>query len=78
MQASNQDENQKVMFEHQKELSLLLRGMMSQTNISVAATGFTGAETTEAGQTSSLSPQANHPSGSDVASDLSRAAGDGS
>ncbi len=77
-QASTQDENQKVMFEHQKELSLLLRGMMQQTNISGSATGITGTETTEAGQISSIFPQANHQSGYDVAGDPSRAAGNGS
>jgi hypothetical protein len=78
MQASTQDENQKAMFEHQKELSLLLQGMMQHTNISGSATGITGTETTEAGQISSLSPQANHQLGYDVAGDPSRVAGNGS
>jgi hypothetical protein len=66
------------MFENPKEISLLLQGMMQQTNNSVTTPGPTNAETTEVGQTSSLSPQANHPSGSDVAGDPLRAAGDGS
>ena len=77
-QASAQDENQRIMFEQQKELSLLLRGMMRPNTNQGLVLISTETSTTEEGQLSSPTSQVNHLPCSDIVGDSTRAAGPGS
>lgn len=77
-QASNQDINQKVMFENQRELSNLLKGIITQNNNLVPVIQSADNSTTAAGQPSSRTSQANHLMSEDTAGDPSRTAGTGS
>jgi hypothetical protein len=77
-QASAQDEQQKVMFENQKELSNLLIGIIRQSQPSVLVTHSNETNTTAIEQTPYTSLQANHLLSTDLASDPKRTAGTGS
>jgi hypothetical protein len=66
------------MFEQQKELSLLLRGMLRPNTNQGLVISSTETSTTEEGQLSSLASQVNHLPCSDTAGDSTRVAGPGS
>jgi hypothetical protein len=77
-QATAQDENQRIMFEQQRELSLLLRGLIMPNNTQGPVINPSETGTTEEGQLTSPAPQANHLPRLDNAGDSTRAAGSGS
>lgn len=77
-QASVQDENQRIIFEQQKEISVLLRGMISHNSNQGLVISTPETSTTKEGQLSSPESHANHLLSSEEASDSARADGTGS